>query len=174
MELKMMSLYRPTRRRLFRTQTRLFRPTRRRLFRTQTRLFRTQARLGAAAIEFALVAPVFLLVIAGIIEFGQAFRTQHILTTASRRAARALTVDSAQIGQVSQDIARFCEGSLGDVDVSIDIAVNGAAGADMSQAEEGDEISVTVSVPYSTVGIAFFANLLSVSTLSSTCILEHE
>jgi Flp pilus assembly protein TadG len=137
-------------------------------------LFRNQTRRGAAAIEFALVAPVFLLLIAGIIEFGQAFRIQHTLTTASRRGARALIVDSAEIGQVSQDISKFCDRALGDGDVTIDIAVNGSTGADPNQAEEGDEISVTVSVPYSRVGIAFFAELLSVSTLSATSTLEHE
>ena len=45
--------------------------------------FRNQDRTGAAAIEFALVVPLFLLVITGIVEFGQAFRTQHVLSTAS-------------------------------------------------------------------------------------------
>lgn len=136
--------------------------------------FKTRSREGAAAIEFALVVPLFLLVVAGIVEFGQAFRTQHVLTTASRRAARALTVDSAAPGQVKQDVYDYCEMALGNVQVSMDVLVDGSNGIGVGEAEPGDDITVTVSVPYSAVGIAIYANLVGVDTLSATCTLEHE
>jgi Flp pilus assembly protein TadG len=136
--------------------------------------FRNQDRTGAAAIEFALVVPLFLLVITGIVEFGQAFRTQHVLSTASRRGARALSIDSEASGQVQDDITTYCEQALGDVPVNIDFEVNGSNGWGLDEAKEGDAITVTVSVPYADVGIAFFAKLLSATNLSSTCTLEHE
>jgi len=146
------------------------------LQRTQRRTrFRKRRRSGAAAIEFALVAPLFLLVVAGIVEFGQAFRTQHILTTASRRGARALTVDSAVPGQVRRTIEDFCNLTLGkNVPVDIDFSVNGSNGGGIGSAERGDAISVTVSVPYSAVGVALYGNFLSLDNLSATSILEHE
>ncbi|MGB8382597.1 MAG: TadE family protein, partial [Dermatophilaceae bacterium] len=49
---------------------------------------------GAAAIEFALLLPVFLLVIAGIVDFGRAFFTQIELTNAAREGARAAVVST--------------------------------------------------------------------------------
>lgn len=133
-------------------------------------------RRGAAAVEFALVTPLFLLVLAGIMEFGQAFRIEHMLSNASRRGARAAVVDSATTTQVTQKVKTNCEQTLGvnQADVTAQIAVNGTVGADLSLAGEGDEITVTVSVPYSKVGIGFYANIFSNATLSSTCTLEHE
>jgi Flp pilus assembly protein TadG len=44
---------------------------------------------GAAAVEFALLLPILLVVLLGTIEFGLAFFTQEVLTNASREGARA-------------------------------------------------------------------------------------
>jgi Flp pilus assembly protein TadG len=53
---------------------------------------------GAAAVEFALVFPVLILVLIGIIEYGSVFNTQLMLTSAAREGARtmAVTGDAAQ------------------------------------------------------------------------------
>jgi Flp pilus assembly protein TadG len=133
-------------------------------------------RRGAAAVEFAVVAPLFFLVLAGIIEFGQAFRIEHALSNASRRAARSAIFDSATVSGVESEVQAHCARTLGfsEGDVTVEIALNGTACADLRAATQGDEISVTVSVPYSRAGVGFYANLFSNSTLSSTCIFEHE
>ncbi|OMH34547.1 pilus assembly protein TadE [Tersicoccus sp. Bi-70] len=47
---------------------------------------------GAAAVEFALVVPVLLLLLLGIIEFGRAYNTQIELSGAAREAARVMAV----------------------------------------------------------------------------------
>lgn len=140
---------------------------------TRKNRFRKGDRDGAAAVEFALIVPVFLLLVAGIVEFGQAFRTQHVLTTASRRAARALSMESADSSKVQYEIEDYCEKALGDVPVNVSIEVNGD-GWGLESAEEGDAITVTVSVPYAEAGIAFFSKLISTSELSSSCTLERE
>ena len=53
---------------------------------------------GAAAVEFALVFPILILVLIGIIEYGSVFNTQLMLTSAAREGARtmAVTGDAAQ------------------------------------------------------------------------------
>lgn len=53
---------------------------------------------GAVAVEFALVAPILLALIAGIVEFSHAFNLQISVTQAAREAARtmAITNDQAQ------------------------------------------------------------------------------
>ena len=45
-------------------------------------------RLAAAAVEFAVVAPVFLLLVFGMIEYGRMVMVYQILTNASREGAR--------------------------------------------------------------------------------------
>lgn len=47
---------------------------------------------GAAAVEFALVLPVFLLILLCIIEFGRAYNVQISLTHAARESARTMAV----------------------------------------------------------------------------------
>ncbi|MBM6405978.1 pilus assembly protein [Phycicoccus sp. CSK15P-2] len=49
---------------------------------------------GAAAVEFALVLPVLVLLMGGIVDYGRYFFTQVQLTNAAREGARAGTVGS--------------------------------------------------------------------------------
>ena len=122
------------------------------------------------------MAPLFLLLLGGIVEFGQAYRIEHALSNASRRGARAAVVDGADSDQVMQNVKTQCSKTRGvnEDDVTAEIAVNGDSPGDLSLAEGHDEISVTVSIPYSQAGAGFFANMFSDSVLSSTCTLEHE
>lgn len=52
----------------------------------------TRSQVGAAAVEFAILLPVMMLVIGGIVDFGRAFFTQIELTNAAREGARAAIV----------------------------------------------------------------------------------
>ena len=49
-------------------------------------------RVGAAAVEMALLLPVLLLILFGIIDFGRALNTQIALTQASREGVRGLAL----------------------------------------------------------------------------------
>ena len=62
---------------------------------------RTQGReRGAAAVEFALVAPVLLALVGGIIEFSYTYNLQISVTQAAREAARDMAIHN------KQDLAR--------------------------------------------------------------------
>lgn len=54
---------------------------------------------GAAAVEFALLLPVMMGVIAGITDFGRAFFTQIELTNAAREGARAAVVGADPVAR---------------------------------------------------------------------------
>jgi len=63
---------------------------------------------GAAAVEFAIIAPVLILLLIGIVEYGLVFNTQLQLTGAAREAAREMAVTgdpsqarSAALGSVA-------------------------------------------------------------------------
>lgn len=47
---------------------------------------------GVVALEFVILFPLFLLIIAGIVEFGHLFYVRHTLTNATREGARAAVV----------------------------------------------------------------------------------
>ena len=130
---------------------------------------------GAAAVEFALVAPLFLLMLGGIIEFGQAFKTEHLLSNACRRGARSAIFSGSTTSQVETNVKNQCETMMrvSSSDVTVNILVNGTS-ADLSSAVKGDQIDVQVTIPYSKAGVGFFTQLFRDANLSSTCILEHE
>ena len=133
-------------------------------------------RSGAAAVEFAIILPVFLALLAGIIEFGQAFKVEHALSNACRRATRAATFDGATFTDVKKNVLSHCSKSLGNKaeNVKVEVSLNGATTSSLSDASQGDEIRVTVSVPYKEVGFGFYSNWFSDSVLSVSCILERE
>lgn len=51
---------------------------------------------GAAAVEFALVAPILLALVGGIVEFSHAYNLQISVTQAAREAARTMAVQNDQ------------------------------------------------------------------------------
>lgn len=57
---------------------------------------------GAAAIEFAIILPILLLCVLGLIEFGRAIWTQATLDHAVQAAARCAAIDPVTCGTVAQ------------------------------------------------------------------------
>ncbi|MGX9900239.1 TadE/TadG family type IV pilus assembly protein [Arthrobacter sp. SA17] len=58
---------------------------------------------GAAAVEFALIVPIFLVLVLGIFEFGRAFNIQVSLSEAAREAARYAAVNYADTDYGDED-----------------------------------------------------------------------
>ncbi len=111
----------------------------------QPRRFRRERRRGAAAVEFALVAIPFLLLVFTMVEFGRYVMIYQILTDAAREGARQAVVESATPTEVEtavQNLLNQCTLSEATVDVSPD---------DFEPLYIGDSITVTVSVSYGDV-----------------------
>lgn len=62
---------------------------------------RTRER-GQGLVEFALILPVFLLLLVGAAEFGRAWMTQNVLTGAAREAVRIAAVQDNNAGAMSR------------------------------------------------------------------------
>ena len=56
---------------------------------------------GAAAVEFALVAPLLLLMVLGIAEFGRAYHVQTTLSQAAREGVRVMALQNDPAGAVA-------------------------------------------------------------------------
>ena len=54
-----------------------------------------QGERGAAAVEFALILPVLLLLVLGLIEFGRVYNVQISLTNAAREGARTMAIQNS-------------------------------------------------------------------------------
>ncbi|RZU66668.1 TadE-like protein [Microterricola gilva] len=50
---------------------------------------------GAAAIEFALILPILLVLVLGIVEFGRAYNVQISLSNAAREGARSMAIHNS-------------------------------------------------------------------------------
>lgn len=67
---------------------------------------------GQALVEFALVAPILLLLILGLVEFSRAWNTEQVLTDAAREALRSSVVANpdftydALLGLIDQSLLR--------------------------------------------------------------------
>ena len=109
-----------------------------------SRLCRKRRR-GAAAVEFAFVAPVFFLLVLGMIEFGRMVMVQQVITNGSREGARVAVLD----GTTGAEVQAVVEGYLSTANVpGATITVDPT---EPSTAGYGAPVTVTVSVPFSEV-----------------------
>lgn len=126
---------------------------------------------GVAAVEFALLLPVLIMVLFGIIEFGIALSRQQVLDTASREGAR-LGIRQAVPRPTAADIralVRRVFTQAGVTGVTPTIAVAGAGGP------SGTDLIVTVSAPYQFYVMAnMIPALRGTVTLRSRTLMRHE
>ncbi len=103
-----------------------------------------KTRLGAAATEFAIVAPIFFLMLIGFLEFGRALMVQQVLINASRVGARQAITTSATTAEVQAAVEDYTEGvAVPGVEVTVSPSPSGAA--------PGTSITVTTSVDFAEV-----------------------
>lgn len=137
-------------------------------------------RRGAAAVETAFVLPIFLLFVFAIMEFGQAYLGQHLLSNAARLGARRAMLDTSTNAAVEQVVKDFCVESLGITadQVNVVIELETAAGSpvtgnSLANAGAGDRCTITVGVSYDEISL-FPASYLNGRQLTRSYTLEHE
>jgi Flp pilus assembly protein TadG len=124
-------------------------------------------RRAAAAVEFAIVAPVFFLLVLGMIEYGRMVMVQQVLTNASREGARAAVLDGAEWPEVEALVTSYLQsGSIA--------GHTCAKPSNFDTAEFGDPITITVSVPFNQVSWLPSPMYLGGKTLSATTIMRRE
>jgi Flp pilus assembly protein TadG len=131
------------------------------------RLFRRNRR-GTAAVEFAVVAPVFLLFVFGMIEYGRMVMVYQVLTNASREGARVAVLDGATTASVTAQINAYMTSASitgWTVTVTPDPPEN---------AEYGDPVTVTVSIPFSQVSWLPSPMYLGGKTLQAATVMRRE
>ena len=106
-------------------------------------LRRGRGQEGAAALEFAALLPILLILLAGFFDFGWSFFWQHSVTNASRAGARyavqAKLVGGVSIPYADADITTFVKNNYGD-DLGVTVTPPGVL-----VATPGNARSVTVT-----------------------------
>jgi Flp pilus assembly protein TadG len=130
---------------------------------------RPGARRGVATVELALVAPIFLLVVIGLIEFGRAMMVQQLLTNASREGARVAGRDSVtSASEVQSAVDHYLYGSR------VSGATTTVSPNSLSALPHGDPVTVTVRVPYSRVSWMPSSWFLGGRTLTATSVMTRQ
>ncbi len=125
-------------------------------------------RRGAAVVEFAIVAPVLLLLILGMIEYGRLVMVQQVITNATREGARQAVLDGATTSGVRTIVNDFLAASR------VSGAVVTVTPDPPNTAAFGDPVSVAVQVPFSEVSWLPTPMFLSETTLSATTVMRRE
>jgi len=117
----------------------------------------------------AVVAPLLLTLLFGVMEFGWSFMVHETITNTARECCRLATLQGTTDADVE---ARFVQSMAGTgVDVSMDMI-------DITRSGEGDNqiVTVSIAVPYSEVSITGLTSFLSISTqnLTSSCSMRSE
>jgi Flp pilus assembly protein TadG len=109
-------------------------------------------RRGVTAIEFALVAPLFFMLLLGIVEFGRVFMVMELLNGAARQACRQAMIEGANSTQIQQAAVVFLNG-VGIDGTAATVNVNGVPvnTIDTTTLPAYADVTVQVTVPVSSV-----------------------
>ena len=133
----------------------------------QRRSTKKLRRRGAAAAEFAIVAPVFFLMVIGFIEIGRALMVQQVLINASRVGARMASTTGSSTGSVETAVQDYTT-SVAVPGVDVAVSPNPATAA------AGTTMTVTASVPFNDVSWMSSPWFLGGRTLSATSKMRKE
>jgi hypothetical protein len=142
---------------------------------------------GVAAVELALLIPVFVLLIAGILEFGAAFYLQNVITSASREGARyGIVYRSVTVGEVTTRLSPLnFNPSIKDVidNYLIKFLKPGSwtvpaptltIGTGTTIPDAGNELTVQVTAPYTWVLLKGLVPGMEDVTISATTTMKLE
>ncbi|WP_231752085.1 TadE/TadG family type IV pilus assembly protein [Burkholderia sp. MSMB1498] len=130
---------------------------------------------GGAAVEFALLLPLILLLLIGIVELGLALYDKAVITNASREAARAgivYKVPQLTATQIQSVATNYAQGRLITFGGTVAPTVNVDQGSGTSS---GSPLTVTVS--YSFTGLLLkssFNPLSKVLQMSASTTMNYE
>ncbi len=137
---------------------------------------RSVPRSGAALVEMAMVLPIFVVLLLGLVEFGRAIMVGQMVTNAAREGCRQAILDGSTNTAVDTFVKDFLQTSANvsrsDVTVNISIA-NPVAAGQLSLATSRDLVTVAVSIPFTRVSY-LPPSFLGAASLSAASAMRHE
>jgi Flp pilus assembly protein TadG len=140
------------------------------------------ARRGAAMVEMALVLPVFLMVVMGVIEFGRGMMVSNLVTNAAREGARMAVLDGSTNADVTNAVTTFLRNAINPAlttsDIGVSITVTPAPGNPnpanvLANTSSRDLIQVQVTMPFNKVAL-IPGKYLKDRILTGSSAMRHE
>ena len=123
-------------------------------------------RSGIAAVEFAVIAPVMLTLLAGIIQFGFVLFIESHMAGVARDTARRFAVGASSQAEAAQ----FAQDSLLNWGVTYTVTVTPPDPSDPTD----EDINVLISLPRSSVAIIDMLGLFQTGTLTTSVTMLEE
>ncbi len=127
-----------------------------------------RTRRGAAVVEFAIVAPIFFLLVFGMVEFGRMVMVQQILTNASREGARKAVIDGISDSDVQASVEEYLENA------SVSGATITVTTTEPTPPDTAEARTVRVTIPFSQVSWMPSPMYLGGKTLSAATTMRRE
>lgn len=129
-------------------------------------------------VEFALILPLFMLLLFAAIEFGRAYFELHLLANAAREGSRV----GSLLGQLDADVHARVDGFLTEVGLesgwTTGIEVKDPTGSlragGLASAVEGDRVAVTVTHNFQVMSGSLIPGFSGVLPLRGRCVFRHE
>ena len=121
---------------------------------------------GQAVVEFALVFPLLLLVCFGITEFGRAWITMNILTSAAREGVRLAAVTAPDIPAVTQRVNDVCAAAR--------VTPSSITVVPPDPNDPNRRVSVTVETQFVVIPGQILGTFKGTIPLRTTSIMRHE
>jgi Flp pilus assembly protein TadG len=124
-------------------------------------------RRGTAAVEFAIIGPIVVMLVLAMIEFSRLMMVEEVLTNAAREGCRQAVLTGATTSDATTTVSNYLAGA----------GISGyttTVSPDPSTAEAGTAITVTITVPYSSVTWLPTPIFLGGTTLTATVIMRKE
>lgn len=110
----------------------------------------------------------FFLLILGMVEYGRMVMVQQVITNASREGARQAVLDGATTAEITNIVnAYLTSGSISGATVTV-------APNPPTNAEFGDPVTVTVSIPFNQVSWLPSPMYLGGKTLTASTVMRRE
>ena len=128
---------------------------------------------GAAAVEMAFIAPVFFLLVFGLIEFSRMVMVQQALTNAARSGARKAALSTTQnSSDVDAAVRDYLSATIPNSSNAEQCRIT-VSPSTLSTATSGTDITITVEVTYSDISW-FPATFLGNSVVKGQATMERE
>ena len=125
-------------------------------------------RRGQSLVEFAVILPVFLLILAGIIDFGLGLYSQMTIINASREGARLGVVEPGNVAGIDARVQAMSAG-LDKSKLTVDISCQRPVGSSFTscsapQWQSGDAVLVSVQYDYRMLFPLAFGNSINLAS----------
>ena len=111
---------------------------------------RSPHRRGAAMLELAIVLPILIMLLLGIIEMGRVMMLNNVATNAVREASRRAIRPGMTNAEVLATVHGYLDaGGVSEKGRVVDVRNSAGASVDLSTIKSHQEVSIEVSLPYS-------------------------